>query len=397
MPSGSLDLDGAALGAIAANMAGGLALQLMGISSVSQALQQALGPRLPAVIRASCSHPVTAFATGAVATAAMTSATATSMMVVEFVESGAMVFGDSLPVALGINVGSTFAPLISRVFPLARFGLAILGLAYFARVILTQKPSKPSASAPGFRPATAAPAAPAPSASEQAPESRDDPADEQATVGGAGIPWYWIASAIMGLGQLFLGMHLLSQAVAPLKKHEPFRDLLLKLADTPWQGVLCGAVLTLVVQSSTAAIAIAAELSATGTMPAQLAVAIAVGSNVGTCATTLAAAQGKSKAAMRFALAYLLFKVAGALAVLPLFDSFVMLCTSAATAAGAHAGPQAAAMACSWSHTLFNVALAVVFLPFSRALVTPICWLVGPPREPPGSGPPATSIKPKPE
>lgn len=403
MPGGGHALDAASLVDIAANVAGGLAVQLIGISTISHALQQALGSSLSAAIRASCSHPVTAFATGAVATAALTSATATSMMVVEFLESGAMTFADSLPVALGINIGSTVAPLISRVLPLTRFGLAIVGLAYFARMLITTKPSLQPSQLNQQRDDCPPPHDPPPARPEKTKES-DNVATRNAIaaavsgkVPAGGIAWYWIATAFIGLGQLFLGMHLLSAAVSPLKAHEPFRELLLQLAGSPWQGIMCGAVLTLVVQSSTAAIAIAAELTASGTMPAELAIAIAVGSNVGTCATTLAAAQGKSAAATRFAIAYLFFKIAGAVAVLLVFPHFVQLCVAAAAASRAVPGPVGSALACSWSHTLFNLALAVAFLPFSRMLVGPLSWLVGAGKVTPVSDDVAAIGKPKPE
>ncbi|KAA0148402.1 hypothetical protein FNF27_07454 [Cafeteria roenbergensis] len=246
------------------------------------------------------------------------------MMVVDFVDAGVMTFSDSLAVALGINVGSTAAPLISRALPIAKAGLPIIGVCFFARSA-TSKPG-PSSSGLAFR----------------------------------------LLTSCMGLGMLLAGMDLLSAALAPVKSLPPLRDALLELSGSPVLGVAAGLLLTLLVQSSTAAIAIAAELAASGAMPLPLAVAVAVGANVGTCATTLAAGWAGSRSAWRFALAYTGYKLLAAAAVLPAFGSFVEASQWAASLTGPANEAAGVAVACSAAHVLFNAALAAVALPLVR-------------------------------
>jgi len=320
------------------NGAGSLAMQLVGISMLSGSLKSAMGGGLAGAIRASCGSPWLGFVTGAGATAALTSATATSLMTVEFLEAGAMPFGDSLAVALGINVGSTAAPLISRVVPVARFGLGLVGLAFFARSVL-RKP----------------------------------------VTGVSGPAYHWLTSA-MGLGLLLHGMHSLSSTVRPLRAYEPLRDVLASMAGSPVPGAAAGAVLAVVLQSSTATIAIAAELAAAGTMPVPVAVAIVIGSNVGTCATTLVSAAGQSAAAWRFAVAYLAYKLAAAIALLLAFPLFVAASGHVAVLVTGSAGP---AVVCTLSHVLFNALLGLVALPFTEVMASLVRAAV------PGTGDPA--------
>lgn len=314
--------------------AGALALQLFGISTLSSNLQAALGDELAGAIQLSCGHSVSAFATGAAATAALTSATATSMMVVDFVDAGVMTFSDSLAVALGINVGSTAAPLISRALPIAKAGLPLIGICFFARTA-TAKPG-PSASGLAFR----------------------------------------LLTAAIGLGMLLAGMDLLSAALAPVKSLPVLRDALLALSGSPALGVAAGLLLTLLVQSSTASIAIAAELAASGAMPLPLAVAVAVGANIGTCASTLAAGWTGSRSAWRFAVAYTAYKVLAAAAVMPVFGSFVEASRWAAGLTGPADEAAGVAVACSAAHVLSNAALALVALPLVRPAAAAMDYVV---------------------
>jgi phosphate:Na+ symporter len=295
------------------SVAGTLALQLHGIATISRSLRGALGARLPALIHASCNHPVLGFLTGTAATAALSSSSATSMLVVQFLQSGAMTLEQSLPVALGIHVGSTVAPLLAAVVPVSRFGLPLAGLAYFVSTFVKHTAKH-------------------------------------------------VLTALWGLGLLLLGLSLLSHAVSPLRSHEPVRQTLALFDGKPLLGAVAGGVLTVLVQSSTAAIAIAVQLASAGTVSERLAVAMVIGANVGTCVVTVVAAAGKSSSAWRFSVAYLVFKLVGAVLALLFFSGFVHASERLSLLVSRD---RSAADVSSWSHVLLNAGLAAAFLPIT--------------------------------
>lgn len=250
---------------VSSGLLGGVALSSFALKLMSGGLKQALGSQLKELIAASTSNVVLAFLTGTVATAVMSSSTATSRLVVELVSVGAMTFEQSLGVSLGINVGSTVATQLVAL-KLTDWALFIVALGYLVQAFA----GKRSASGEG------------------------------------------VGRSVLGLGLLFLGIDLMSKSMSPLKEYPPFLSALAALSQ-PALGVLAAALLTALVQSSAVVIAIVMTLAGKGLIPLPMAVSLVVGANVGTCSSALLSAIGGRRETMRVAVTYLLYKAAGAI------------------------------------------------------------------------------------
>ncbi len=161
------------------NLIGALSVFLFGMSTLSKGLKSALGPKLKQIIQISCSHPALAVLTGTVATGALNSATAVSVLVVEFVQSGDMSFEQSLGVCLGICMGSTLTPYLVA-FKLTEYALPLAAL---GKTITAGSPSK------------------------------------------AG---QHVGSAVFGMGLMFLGMGHMSTSIGPLRSYPPFLDAIVR-------------------------------------------------------------------------------------------------------------------------------------------------------------------------
>jgi phosphate:Na+ symporter len=177
--------------------------------------------------------------------------------------------------------------------------------------------------------------------------------------------WKNAGRALIGFGLLFYGMHVMAGAVAPIRSSQGTADLLRSMAGNPWLSFAAATVLTAVIQSSGATVALAMALASQGVVPAGAALPVVIGANVGTCATALLAAAGAGDEGRRVAVTHLGFKLLAALLIMPLAAWLGLGEALADWSArlGAGEGRSVANV-----HTAFNVVMAAAFLPFCAHL-----------------------------
>ena len=171
-----------------------------------------------------------------------------------------------------------------------------------------------------------------------------------------------VSSIIIGFGLLFVGITTMSSAVAPLQESEMFRSLFVTLGHNPFLGILAGAGVTAIIQSSSASVGILQSLAAAGLVPFNAAVYIIMGQNIGTCVTALISSIGVNRNAKRVAVVHISFNVIGTAVCLILFygGDMILHFTFLNQAVGA--------VGIAFCHTAFNVSPAILLLPFSRQL-----------------------------
>jgi phosphate:Na+ symporter len=252
--------------------------------------------------------------TGAATTAAVNSSSVTTVLLVGFVSAGLMTTSQSIAVVMGANIGSTFTAQVLA------FNIGVFALPLVAGGFL--------ASAAG----------------------RTDRVRES-------------GRAVMGMGLVFYGMEVMSQAMQPLRGYEPFIQLMAEM-QRPVLGILAGALFTALVQSSAATMGLVIILASQGIIDLPSAIAIALGSNIGTCVTAGLAVIGKPREAVRVFVAHLLFNVVGALLWLPFIGDLAQMATWLT--------PGSLPREIANAHTVFNVANTLFFV----GLTTQIAWLI---------------------
>ena len=305
----------------------GLAFFLYGMREVSDGLRSLAGERLSRVLARFSRTPLRGLLLGALVTAAVQSSSATTVMV-GFVNAGIMPLAHAVGVIMGANLGTTATAWL----------LSLAGAS--GDVPLLQF----------FKPSTLAPLLALSGVillfTARGKEKRR-----------------LVGAVLFGFGLLFAGMDQMSGAVAPLADSPRFAQLFL-IFRNPVAGLLLGALLTALMQSSSASVGVLQALCATGTVTLGTVVPIVMGQNIGTCVTALLSGLGTSRAAKRAALLHLYFNVIGTVVLLGAF--YVLLATDAVNGAlVAEAGTVAG------GHTLFNLAATVILLPFSKKLL----WL----------------------
>lgn len=291
---------------------GGLALFLYGMQMMSAGLEAAAGNRMKRTLERLTSNRILGVLVGAGITAVIQSSSATTVMVVGFVNSGMMTLRQAVWIIMGANIGTTVTGLlialdVGAMAPL----LAFVGVAF---VVFLKKP----------------------------------------------ILHHW-GQIIAGLGVLFLGMGMMSDAMMPLRESQVFIDLMTKMSN-PLLGILVGMVFTAIIQSSSASVGILQTLAASGLIGLHSAAFILFGQNIGTCITAVLAAIGTSRSAKRTTIIHLLFNVIGTVifTTLCILTPLTGLIESLlpATPAG-----QIAAL-----HTTFNIVTTLLLLPFGTHL-----------------------------
>lgn len=287
---------------------GGLALFLFGMGKMSTGMKKAAGDKMRSILAALTKNRVIGMIVGAFVTMVIQSSSATTVMLVSFVQAGLMSFAQSLGIILGADIGTTVtAQLIA--FKVTDYALLMVALGF------------------GLR------------SSAKKENVRN------------------IGEVIFGFGILFFGMKLMSDAMAPLRTYPAFITLMKDL-ENPFLGLLVGAIFTALVQASGASIGIAIVLAQQGLITLEAGIPIILGANIGTCITAGLACIGTTRDAKRVALAHVLFKVAGVMLVIFWIPKFANLIRTIASAFGSDTGRQIAN-----AHTIFNVSLALVFLP----------------------------------
>lgn len=304
---------------------GGLSLFLFGMNIMGQALERKAGNKLKDLLAKMTNSKFKGFLTGLVITAVIQSSSATTVMVVGFVNSGLMTLRQAINVIMGANIGTTITSWILSLGDID--GSSIL--------ITLLKPTS-------FTPILAL----------------------------VGIIFYMflkddskkdIGSILLGFATLMFGMDTMSNAVSGLANVPGFSNLFI-LFTNPLLGVLVGALLTAIIQSSSASVGILQALSCTGQVTYGAAVPIIMGQNIGTCVTCLLSSIGTNKNARRAAVVHLLFNTIGTVVILTLFciiKTFVYIPLLS---------EQASMFGIALTHSIFNILCVMVLLPMSALL-----------------------------
>lgn len=295
------------------SMLGGLALFLYGMNMMSNGLEMAAGDKMKTILEKLTSNRILGVLVGALVTAIIQSSSATTVMVVGFVNSGLMSLTSAVWVIMGANIGTTItgqliAIDITAIAPL----IAFIGVA----MIVFFKSQKLDA----------------------------------------------IGGVIGGLGILFIGMETMSSAMVPLRTMPEFVGLISKFQN-PFIGILVGALFTALIQSSSASVGILQALAKSGVMTLSSSIYVLFGQNIGTCITSVLASIGTSKNAKRTTIIHLSFNIIGTV----LFVTISMLFPFADLVQSLTPSNVAAQIANV--HTIFNVTTTLLLLPIGTKLV----------------------------
>lgn len=320
-------------------MIGGLSLFLFGMNIMGESLERRAGSSLRALLGKLTTNRMLGFLTGLAVTAVIQSSSATTVMVVGFVNSGLLTLGQAINVIMGANVGTTVTAWI----------LSLSGIEGSSLIVRLLKPSS-------FTPVLAL----------------------------VGIVFYMFLKdsrkkdtgmILLGFATLMFGMETMSGAVKGLKDVPQFQQLFL-LFSNPVLGTLAGAVLTAVIQSSSASVGILQALSATGQVTYAAAIPIIMGQNIGTCVTAMLSSVGTTKNAKRAAIVHLMFNIIGTVVCLVLFSMARALFHPAIL------GESATYLGISVCHTAFNVICTAMLLPSGNLLEKLVCRMVPDARQP---------------
>lgn len=308
-------------------MAGGLALFLYGMNTMGDGLVMLSGGRLERVLEKLTRKKITALLLGAFVTAVIQSSSATTVMVVGFVNSGIMKLSQAAGIIMGANVGTTITSWI----------LSLTGINSSNVLVNLLKPSS-------FSPVLAV-------IGVVCLMSGKDGSKKKTT-----------GSIFLGFAILMFGMETMSNAVSPLRNDPSFTGMLTAFSN-PILGMIAGAVLTAVVQSSSASVGILQALCMSGAVTYGTAIPIIMGQNIGTCVTALLSSVSANKNAKRAAFIHLYFNLIGTVLFMIVFYTIHHF------APFAFLSEPADAMGIAVTHSLFNIGCAVVLFPFSDQLV----------------------------
>lgn len=312
------------------NLVGGLALFLYGMNLLGDSLEKLSGGKLESILEKLTAKPIMAVLLGAGVTAAIQSSSATTVMVVGFVNSGIMKLRQAVYIIMGANIGTTATSWI----------LSLSGLESDSLLVSLFKPTT-------FSPLLAFIGIVFLMFSKK---------EKKHNIGGL----------LIGFAILMTGMEGMSNAVSGLKDIPGFTDLFTMFSN-PILGMILGAVLTAIIQSSSASVGILQALCATGAVNFSAAIPIIMGQNIGTCVTAMISGIGASRNAKRAALIHLYFNIIGTILFLGVFY------TVNAIHPFAFLGEVATPFGIAVVHSCFNIAATLVLLPFSNGLVKLAC------------------------
>ena len=315
------------------NLIGGLSLFLFGMNVMGQALERRAGSKLRSLLEKMTTNKFAGLLTGLAVTAVIQSSSATTVMVVGFVNSGLMTLRQAIHMIMGANIGTTVTAWI----------LSLAGISSGNFFIQLLKPSS-------FTPILAL------IGIVQYMFCKNDKKKDTGLI-------------LLGFATLMYGMESMSAAVAGLGQVPAFRQMFL-MFQNPVLGVLAGAALTAIIQSSSASVGILQALAVTGQVTYGAAVPIIMGQNIGTCITAILSSIGANKNAKRAALVHLSFNVIGTVVWLCVFCLIKWLFSPALL------GESATLMGIAVAHSLFNVLCTALLLPLSRQLESLVCRLV---------------------
>ena len=300
---------------------GGLALFIYGMQIMAQGLQNAAGSKMKKMLEVLTKNKLMGVLLGAFVTAIIQSSSATTVMVVGFVNAGLMNLIQAMSVIMGANIGTTVTGWLVSSVEWAKFlspsTMAPVVVMIGVVTLVTAKKNKQKE----------------------------------------------IASILIGFGILFIGIDMMSGAVKPLRDSEIFKTAFVKLGSNPILGVIAGALVTAIIQSSSASVGILQTLAVAGLVPFNAAVYIIMGQNIGTCITAMLSSIGASRNAKSAAYMHLLFNVTGTLIFIFLSIIYFKVINPAM-------GEQLITITeISIVHTAFNIATTVLLFPFSNIII----------------------------
>ena len=313
------------IGSMLMQLAGGLGLFLFGMKLMGDGLEMAAGSKLRGMIERLTKNKYMGALVGLVVTAVIQSSSATTVMVVGFVNAGLMNLAQAVGVIMGANIGTTVTGVMIAINLTAIAPIAVLigvGMISFIKRNSVKH----------------------------------------------------IGQIIAGFGILFMGMKMMSTAMEPLSESEVFTSLMTSFSN-PLLGVLVGLVFTAIIQSSSASVGVLQALGAAGAITLPSAIYVIYGQNIGTCVTALISSVGTSKTARRTAVVHLMFNVFGAILfiVISMPFPFAELVQRIA--------PGSVMAQISIVHVIFNIVCTAIMLPLSSLLVKVACKVI------PGSDP----------
>ena len=308
------------------SLLGGLGMFLYGMNAMGDGLEKSAGKKMQQIIEALTSNVIKGVLVGIIVTALIQSSSATTVMVVGFVNAGVMTLGQAVGVILGANIGTTVTAQILRLSDIQSSGV----LSFFKPDFLA-----PIAIAVGVWLIMFA----------KSKKSKD------------------IGQIFAGFGVLFIGMDFMESAVSGLKEMPWIGEAFAAMGKNPILGVLTGTVVTALIQSSSASVGILQAVAASGLITFSSAVPIILGQNIGTCITAILSSIGTTKNAKRTAAIHLSFNVLGVVIASVAIYGFNAIVGIPGWDGGITRGGIAD------FHTLFNVANAIVLLPFYKLLV----------------------------
>ena len=305
------------------SMAGGLGLFLFGIRTMGDGLENAAGAKLKRMLEVLTGNRFLAVLVGFVVTAIIQSSTATTVMVVGFVNAGMMSLAQAVGVIMGANIGTTVTSLL-----IALNFSSVAAAAVLVGVILML-------------------------------------ASKKTVVKNLG-------AIFTGFGLLFLGIDMMSDSMAPLRESAGFMNFIVTVSESPLRplfGIILGIVMTAVLQSSSASVGVLQTLAMQGLVPRKFSVFVLFGQNIGTCLTALFSTVGAKKNSKRAAVIHLLFNLIGT----GIFILIALLTPYVEWIEKLSPDPMAQI---AISHIVFNIVSTVVMFPFAKVLVKLSCLLV---------------------
>ena len=305
------------------SMAGGLGLFLFGIRTMGDGLENAAGAKLKRMLEVLTGNRFLAVLVGFVVTAIIQSSTATTVMVVGFVNAGMMSLAQAVGVIMGANIGTTVTSLL-----IALNFSSVAAASVLVGVILML-------------------------------------ASKKTVVKNLG-------AIFTGFGLLFLGIDMMSDSMAPLRDSAGFMNFIVTVSESPLRplfGIILGIVMTAVLQSSSASVGVLQTLAMQGLVPLKFSVFVLFGQNIGTCLTALFSTVGAKKNSKRAAVIHLLFNVIGT-------GIFILIALLTPYVEGIEKLSPDPMAQIAISHIVFNIVSTVVMFPFAKVLVKLSCLLV---------------------
>ena len=309
---------------------GGLAIFLFGMEQMAGALKKVAGNQMKALLGTLTTNRFIGMITGAIVTSVIQSSSVTTVMLVGFVTAGLMSLSQAIGVILGADIGTTITAQIVA-FKVTEYALLLVAVGFLLIFANKHDASK------------------------------------------------HYGALIMGLGMIFFGMGIMSAGMQPLRSYEPFIELMRDVSH-PVFGILIAAAFTGLIQSSSATMGVVIAMAMQGLITLEAGIALALGANIGTCATAGLAAIGKPREAVRVAVAHVTFKVVGVFLIvwfIPSFADFIRTISpvheelSGFNRLAAETPRQTAN-----AHTIFNVGIAFLFLPFAPLFARFCEWVV---------------------